>query len=154
MALREVFSQTTSGKLSCTLPLLGVVESFWGRHIVMSLPITQQYSRLTRRSGFAELQYYVILTLRRALSVVWTTPLVATLGISLTIPLAMVADMLVHGRQYSAVYIIGCIQASYLSYLLLSYLGCSSAVYWCLICYQPCSTISGFCRIYHSEPFR
>ncbi|KAJ8555354.1 hypothetical protein K7X08_012850 [Anisodus acutangulus] len=45
-----------------------------------------------------------------ALSVVWTTPLVATLGMSLTIPLAMIADMLVHGRRYSAVYILGCIQ--------------------------------------------
>nr|XP_016433496.1 PREDICTED: uncharacterized transporter C405.03c-like isoform X3 [Nicotiana tabacum] len=45
-----------------------------------------------------------------ALSVVWTTPLVATLGMSLTIPLAMIADMLVHGRHYSAVYIFGCIQ--------------------------------------------
>lgn len=45
-----------------------------------------------------------------ALSVVWTTPLVATLGLSLTIPLAMVADMLMHGRRYSAVYIIGSAQ--------------------------------------------
>ncbi|XP_039024196.1 uncharacterized vacuolar membrane protein YML018C-like isoform X2 [Hibiscus syriacus] len=45
-----------------------------------------------------------------ALSVVWTTPLVATLGMSLTIPLAMVADMVIHGRQFSAVYIFGCIQ--------------------------------------------
>lgn len=45
-----------------------------------------------------------------ALSVIWTTPLVATLGISLTIPLAMVADMVIHGRHYSAVYIFGCIQ--------------------------------------------
>ncbi|KAL6556559.1 hypothetical protein OROGR_005847 [Orobanche gracilis] len=44
-----------------------------------------------------------------ALSVVWTTPLVATLGMSLTIPVAMLADMLVHGRHYSAVYIVGCI---------------------------------------------
>ncbi|KAF7850570.1 hypothetical protein BT93_L5290 [Corymbia citriodora subsp. variegata] len=45
-----------------------------------------------------------------AISIVWTTPLVATLGMSLTIPLAMVADMLVHGRRYSAIYIVGCIQ--------------------------------------------
>lgn len=45
-----------------------------------------------------------------ALSVVWTTPLVATLGMSLTIPLAMIADMVIHGRQYSAIYIFGCIQ--------------------------------------------
>ncbi|KAL2236895.1 UNVERIFIED_CONTAM: putative monogalactosyldiacylglycerol synthase, chloroplastic [Sesamum indicum] len=45
-----------------------------------------------------------------ALSVVWTTPLVATLGMSLTIPLAMLADMFVHGRHYSAIYILGCIQ--------------------------------------------
>ncbi|KAL7150922.1 hypothetical protein ABFS83_05G146000 [Erythranthe nasuta] len=45
-----------------------------------------------------------------ALSVVWTTPLVATLGMSLTIPIAMVADMLIHGRHYSAVYILGSVQ--------------------------------------------
>ncbi|KAK7377213.1 hypothetical protein VNO80_02634 [Phaseolus coccineus] len=45
-----------------------------------------------------------------ALSVVWTTPLVATLGMSLTIPLAMLADMLIHGRHYSALYILGSVQ--------------------------------------------
>uniref|UniRef100_A0A7N0TA06 EamA domain-containing protein n=1 Tax=Kalanchoe fedtschenkoi TaxID=63787 RepID=A0A7N0TA06_KALFE len=45
-----------------------------------------------------------------ALSVVWTTPLVATLGMSLTIPLAMVADLIVHGRHYSPIYILGCLQ--------------------------------------------
>ncbi|KAF4373113.1 hypothetical protein CsatB_008452 [Cannabis sativa] len=45
-----------------------------------------------------------------ALCVVWTTPLVATLGMSLTIPLAMVADMMIHGRHYSAVYILGSAQ--------------------------------------------
>ncbi|KAB2634015.1 vacuolar membrane protein-like [Pyrus ussuriensis x Pyrus communis] len=45
-----------------------------------------------------------------ALCVVWTTPLVATLGMSLTIPLAMVADMFIHGRHYSAVYILGSAQ--------------------------------------------
>lgn len=46
----------------------------------------------------------------RALCVVWTTPLVATLGMSLTIPLAMVADILIHGRHYSAIYILGSAQ--------------------------------------------
>ncbi|KAK3210722.1 hypothetical protein Dsin_015428 [Dipteronia sinensis] len=45
-----------------------------------------------------------------AVSVVWTTPLVATLGMSLTIPLAMLADMFIHGRHFSAIYILGCIQ--------------------------------------------
>ncbi|XP_057776501.1 uncharacterized vacuolar membrane protein YML018C-like isoform X2 [Salvia miltiorrhiza] len=45
-----------------------------------------------------------------ALSVVWTTPLVATLGMSLTIPVAMLADMIIHGRHYSLIYIIGSIQ--------------------------------------------
>ncbi|KAF7817312.1 putative vacuolar membrane protein YML018C-like [Senna tora] len=45
-----------------------------------------------------------------AISIVWTTPLVATLGMSLTIPLAMLADMVIHGRQYSVIYILGCIQ--------------------------------------------
>ncbi|XP_010525944.1 PREDICTED: uncharacterized vacuolar membrane protein YML018C [Tarenaya hassleriana] len=45
-----------------------------------------------------------------ALCVVWTTPLVATLGMSLTIPLAMTADMVIHGRHYSAIYVLGSIQ--------------------------------------------
>ncbi|CAA3014584.1 uncharacterized transporter isoform X1 [Olea europaea subsp. europaea] len=45
-----------------------------------------------------------------ALCVVWTTPLVATLGMSLTIPLAMVADTVIHGRHYSAIYILGSAQ--------------------------------------------
>ncbi|OVA05864.1 Drug/metabolite transporter [Macleaya cordata] len=45
-----------------------------------------------------------------ALCVVWTTPLVATLGMSLTIPLAMVADMIIHGRHYSAIYMLGSAQ--------------------------------------------
>ena len=31
---------------------------------------------------------------------------------SLTIPLAMVADVVLHGRHYSVVYILGCIQVS------------------------------------------
>ncbi|KAI4380190.1 hypothetical protein MLD38_006409 [Melastoma candidum] len=61
-----------------------------------------------------------------ALSVVWTTPLVATLGMSLTIPIAMVADMLVHGRRYSLVYIAGCIQASHQSAI--AYISFSSQV--------------------------
>ncbi|KAF3632744.1 putative eukaryotic translation initiation factor 5A [Capsicum annuum] len=47
-----------------------------------------------------------------ALCVVWTTPLVATLGMSLTIPLAMVADMVIHGRHYSAIYILGSAQVT------------------------------------------
>ncbi|GAB2300283.1 hypothetical protein Dimus_034318 [Dionaea muscipula] len=46
-----------------------------------------------------------------ALGVVWTTPLVAALGVSLTIPLAMLEDMLIHGHRYSAVYILGSAQA-------------------------------------------
>ena len=46
----------------------------------------------------------------RAMSVVWTNPLVATLGMSLTIPLAMLADMIVHGRHYSFIYILGSAQ--------------------------------------------
>ncbi|XP_047327952.1 uncharacterized vacuolar membrane protein YML018C-like [Impatiens glandulifera] len=45
-----------------------------------------------------------------ALCVVWTTPLVATLGMSLTIPLAMIADMVIHGRHYSPIYILGSAQ--------------------------------------------
>ncbi|GAV85986.1 EamA domain-containing protein [Cephalotus follicularis] len=45
-----------------------------------------------------------------ALGVVWTTPLVAALGSSLIIPLAMMEDMLLHGHIYSALYITGSVQ--------------------------------------------
>nr|PNR27758.1 hypothetical protein PHYPA_029910 [Physcomitrium patens] len=45
-----------------------------------------------------------------AMSVVWTNPLVATLGMSLTIPLAMLADMVLHGRHYSFIYFLGSTQ--------------------------------------------
>ncbi|KAK9098112.1 hypothetical protein Syun_025157 [Stephania yunnanensis] len=45
-----------------------------------------------------------------AVSVVWTTPLVANLGLSLTIPLAMLADMIIHERQYSIIYMLGSLQ--------------------------------------------
>ena len=31
---------------------------------------------------------------------------------SLTIPLAMVADMMIHGRHYSAIYVLGSIQVN------------------------------------------
>ena len=55
----------------------------------------------------------------RALGVVWTTPLVAALGVSLTIPLAMVADMVLHGQRYSAIYIIGSAQVNERSHQLL-----------------------------------
>ncbi|XP_023912750.2 uncharacterized transporter C405.03c [Quercus suber] len=44
-----------------------------------------------------------------ALGVVWTSPLVTALGASLTIPLAMLEDMVIHGRHYSAIYILGSI---------------------------------------------
>lgn len=56
------------------------------------------------------LELYLSVHDLRAVSVVWTTPLVTTLGMSLTIPLAMVADMFLHHRRYSAIYILGCIQ--------------------------------------------
>ncbi|XP_022134812.1 uncharacterized transporter C405.03c-like [Momordica charantia] len=45
-----------------------------------------------------------------AMGVVWTSPLVAALGASLTIPLAMLGDMVLHGRHYSLVYIFGSLQ--------------------------------------------
>lgn len=42
-----------------------------------------------------------------ALSVVWTTPLVGSLGTSLEIPMAMLEDILIHGRRFSLIYIVG-----------------------------------------------
>ncbi|KAH9805362.1 EamA domain-containing protein [Citrus sinensis] len=45
-----------------------------------------------------------------ALGVVRTSPLVAALGVSLTIPLAMLEDMFIHHQHYSPIYIIGSVQ--------------------------------------------
>ncbi|KAF8033931.1 hypothetical protein BT93_C0268 [Corymbia citriodora subsp. variegata] len=45
-----------------------------------------------------------------ALGIVWTTPLVASLGASLTIPIAMLEDILIHGRRFSLIYILGSVQ--------------------------------------------
>ncbi|KAH7574365.1 hypothetical protein JRO89_XS03G0287000 [Xanthoceras sorbifolium] len=42
-----------------------------------------------------------------ALGVVWTSPLVAAVGVSLTIPVAMLEDMFMHGQHYSIIYMIG-----------------------------------------------
>ena len=50
----------------------------------------------------------------------WTTPLIATLGLSLTIPLAMVADMVMHQRQYSVIYVLGSLGVSVAFIFLLS----------------------------------
>ncbi|KAL7259709.1 hypothetical protein ACSBR1_005564 [Camellia fascicularis] len=45
-----------------------------------------------------------------ALGVIWTTPLVAAIGESLSIPLAMVADIAIHHQHYSLIYILGAAQ--------------------------------------------
>lgn len=42
-----------------------------------------------------------------ALSVLLTTPLIATVGLSLTIPIAMLADFLMHGKAFGGLYILG-----------------------------------------------
>ncbi|KAK4265265.1 hypothetical protein QN277_026339 [Acacia crassicarpa] len=39
--------------------------------------------------------------------IAWTTALVATIGSSLTIPLAMLEDMLLHKEHYSLLYALG-----------------------------------------------
>ncbi|KAL8152641.1 hypothetical protein V2J09_010401 [Rumex salicifolius] len=45
-----------------------------------------------------------------ALGIVWTSPLVSSLGVSLTIPLAMLEDILIHKHRYSSIYIFGSAQ--------------------------------------------
>ena len=73
-------------------------------HLALQLNILRSLLTFSRACVFPPFCW------NRALSVVWTTPLVATLGMSLTIPLAMVADMVIHGRHFSAIYVLGSVQ--------------------------------------------
>ena len=43
------------------------------------------------------------------LSVLWTSPVVATLGLTLTIPFSMIADVIIHQSTFSLMYISGSI---------------------------------------------
>eukprot|EP00246_Nothoceros_aenigmaticus_P002435 TRINITY_DN13308_c0_g1_i1.p1 TRINITY_DN13308_c0_g1~~TRINITY_DN13308_c0_g1_i1.p1 ORF type:complete len:396 (-),score=54.91 TRINITY_DN13308_c0_g1_i1:707-1894(-) len=80
---------------------------FLGLEPTFSIPTTAKLDEVLLANGFLG---SVVSDYFWALSVVWTTPLVATLGMSLTIPLAMLADVAVHGRHYSAIYVLGSIQ--------------------------------------------
>jgi solute carrier family 35, member F5 len=44
-----------------------------------------------------------------SLAVLWTTPLIATVGLSLTIPLAMLSDVLIRSKTFTILYLIGSI---------------------------------------------
>lgn len=57
----------------------------------------------------------------RALAVVWTSPLVAALAASLTIPLGMVEDILIYGQHYSIIYVIGSAQVNEVCHYYLFY---------------------------------
>lgn len=87
--------------------LVGSVVSdyFWCVQDLFFFFCLSKFSGLSSIVNFNKHSFFI-----RALCVVWTTPLVATLGMSLTIPLAMVADILIHGRHYSAIYILGSAQ--------------------------------------------
>ena len=52
----------------------------------------------------------------RGVGIAWTTPLVATMGSSLCIPMAMMEDMLIHGQHYSALYVLGSVMVNKIPY--------------------------------------
>nr|GMC46489.1 U-box domain-containing protein 12-like isoform X1 [Ipomoea batatas] len=106
-------SINTAKFIAVALSMNGVamttVGKTWASDEILSVSEERRHCIIGDAYGLLSAASYGLFT-GKALSVIWTTPLVATLGISLTIPSAMLADMVVHGRSYSLVYILGCIQ--------------------------------------------
>lgn len=91
------------GSLNVVLlwPFLFVLDAL---HVEELLPVPSKILLMLFINGIAGT---VISDLLWAKAVILTSPLVCTVGLTLTIPLAMVADLVLYSKHFGAVYILG-----------------------------------------------